>query len=68
MIFDPFGINVFHGGETIQGERIHRRSRFFSNTGRPAPPQPATLGCDELDVPETPYPLKAIGGQPRNPA
>ena len=24
MIFDPFGINVFHGGETMQGERIHR--------------------------------------------
>jgi hypothetical protein len=25
-------------------------------------------GCDEFDVPETSYPLKAKGGQPRIPA
>jgi hypothetical protein len=71
MIFDPFGINVFHGGETMQGERIHRlkhdRSRFFSNTAAGGFTT-ATLGCDEFDVPETSYPLKAIVGQPRNPA
>jgi hypothetical protein len=72
MIFDIFGINVFHGGETIQGRRIHRPrhggSRFFSNTGAGGDFTTATEGCDEFDLPETSYPLKAIGGQPRNPA
>jgi hypothetical protein len=59
MVFDPFGINVFHGNETIEGKRIHRRRRRLRNRNS---------GCDEFDVPETSYPLKAKSGQPRIPA
>jgi hypothetical protein len=71
MIFDPFGINVFHGSKTIQGERIHRWKH--DRSGSSQKPGGRRLrdrdsGCDEFDVPETSYPLKAKGGQPRNPA
>lgn len=70
--FDTFKISVFHGGETIEGRRIHRprddRSRFFSNTGAGGDFPAATESCDEFDLAATSYALKAIGGQPRNPA